>query len=86
MIDLIFRDDMSLKGFETDNPKTPLFLKNQRKRKYMSNDPSSPLKEFLSAEQALSKDPNLLPTDFRHGVHFQISVTHVFSFSLIFQK
>jgi hypothetical protein len=37
MIDLIFRDDMSLKGFETDNPKTPLFLKNQRKRKYMSN-------------------------------------------------
>jgi hypothetical protein len=28
---------MSIKGFETDNPKTPLFLKNQRKRKYMSN-------------------------------------------------
>jgi phosphoribosylamine-glycine ligase len=47
--------------------------------------PSSPLKEFLSAEQALSKDPNLLPTDFRHGVHFQISVTHVFSQSWSFR-
>lgn len=32
-----YREDISVKSYDGDNPKTPLFIRNHHKRKYMSN-------------------------------------------------